>query len=91
MKRELIVKTCSLAGTSDLTIMAPIRQGLVPSLDSVTYKSRVKRVLRALHAGRSAAHEGELIMCSVMRWNGWAASTRCASRCWNRRTRCCWR
>lgn len=61
MKRELIVKTCSLAGTSDLTIMAPIRQGLVPSLDSVTYKSRVKRVLRALHAGRSAAHEGELI------------------------------
>ena len=61
MKRELTIKTCSLAGTSDLTVVAPIRQGLVPSMDSVTYKSRVKRVLRMLHAGRSAAHESELI------------------------------
>ena len=57
MRREHIHKSASLAGASDLTIVAPIRQGLVPSLEAVTYKTRTLRVLRALHIGRSAAHE----------------------------------
>ena len=60
MRRELTIKTCSLAGTSDLTVVGPIRKGLVPSLDSMTYKTRVKRVLRTLHLLRSSAHESEL-------------------------------
>lgn len=60
MRRDIRSKTCSLGATSDLTIVAPIRPGLVPALDTVTYKSRVKRVLRALHLGRAAAHEYDL-------------------------------
>lgn len=61
MRRETSSKTCSLGGASDLTVIAPIRKGLVSALEAVTYKSRVKRVLRTLHAGRSASHESELI------------------------------
>lgn len=60
MRRDITDKTCSLAGTSDLTVTARIKPGLVPSLDAVTYKTRVKRVLKALHLSRTLAHEGEL-------------------------------
>lgn len=60
MRRDLTIKTCTLQGTSDLTVIAPIRKGLIPSLDAITYKTRVKRVLRALHLARTTAHESEL-------------------------------
>ena len=61
MRRELIVKTRSLVGSSDLTLLAPIRIGLIPSLESVTYKTRIKRVLRTLNAGRTSSHEYSLL------------------------------
>ena len=61
MRTELIVNTKSLGGTSDLTLLAPIRKGLVPSLESVTYKTRVKRLLKALNVGRSSSHEYALL------------------------------
>lgn len=57
MRRETTIKGASFTGTSDLTIVAPIRKGFVPALDAVTYKTRVKRVLKALHLGRQTAHE----------------------------------
>ncbi|MFV0281405.1 MAG: hypothetical protein ACK5JM_11700 [Rhodoblastus sp.] len=60
MRRDLTVKTGTLAGTSDFRVLAKIKKGFVPALDAVTYKTRVKRVLRALHMGRSNAHEHEL-------------------------------
>ena len=60
MRRDLTIKSGNLAGTSDFRVVAPIKKGLVPSLDTVTYKTRVKRVLRALHAGRVAGFEYEL-------------------------------
>jgi Dyp-type peroxidase family len=60
MRRELSIKSGNLAGTSDFRVLAPIKQGFVPALDAMTYKSRVKRVLRTLHVGRSGAHEYEL-------------------------------
>lgn len=60
MRPELKTKTTSLAGASDLTIVATIKKGFIPSLDAVTYKTRVKRVLKALHLGRSTAHEYDL-------------------------------
>lgn len=60
MQRDLIRKTGSLAGTSEFTVLAPIKAGLVPALEAVSYKSRVKRVLRTLHLGRTGAHEHEL-------------------------------
>ncbi len=61
MRTELIVNTKSLGGTSDLTLLAPIREGFVPSLESVTYKTRVKRLLKALNVGRSSSHEYALL------------------------------
>ena len=60
MRRDLLIKSAGLAGTSDFRVLAPIKNGLVPSLDTVTYKTRVKRVLRTLHAGRTGGFEYEL-------------------------------
>ncbi|MEO8654582.1 MAG: hypothetical protein ABI409_10710, partial [Ramlibacter sp.] len=57
MQRDLIVKGRSLGGTSDLTLLAPIKPGFVESLESVTHKTRVKRVLETLHSARMASHE----------------------------------
>ncbi len=53
----LNTKSKSLAGLTDLTVMAPIRPGLVPSLDSITYKSRLRRLMEVLQALRQASHE----------------------------------
>ena len=60
MRTDLVQKTGSLAGTSEFLVAAPIKRGLVPSLEAVSYTTRVKRVLRALHLGRTGAHEYEL-------------------------------
>jgi len=60
VQRELVPATRSLGGSSDLTLLAPIRPGFVPSLESVTYKTRVRRTLDALHAARQSAHEHAL-------------------------------
>ena len=57
MQRDLIVKARSLGGSSDLTILAPVRPGLVDSLDTITFKTRVKRVLDVLHGARQSSHE----------------------------------
>src|SRR5882672_6961793 len=57
MQRDLVVKSRNVGKSSDLTLLAPLRSGLVSSLDAVTYKSRVKRLLRALHSGRTRSHE----------------------------------
>ncbi|HJV70331.1 hypothetical protein [Ideonella sp.] len=62
MRKELIVKSRSLVGTSDLTLLAPICPGLVPgSLEAVTYKTRIKRLLEALSVGRATSHEFALL------------------------------
>jgi Dyp-type peroxidase family len=61
MRRELIVKTRSLAGSSDVTLLAPIKPGLIPSLESVTYTTRARRVLGALTTGRTSTHESSLL------------------------------
>lgn len=61
VRRDLIVKTKSLAGTSDLTLLAPIKPGLVPALDAVSYKTRVKRLLRTLSMARTSSHEFALL------------------------------
>src|SRR6185436_8852033 len=60
-RRDLIVKTRGMGGASDLTLLAPIKPGLIPSLESVTYKTRVKRLLTALNTGRASAHEYSLL------------------------------
>lgn len=50
-------KSRSIAGASDLTVMAPIRRGLVPSLESITYKTRLRRLMEVLQLLRQASHE----------------------------------
>lgn len=54
---ELNTKSKSLGGLSDLTVIAPIKKGLAPSLESITYKTRVKRLLQALQTLRESSHE----------------------------------
>lgn len=61
MRKTQKFKDANLGGTSDLTVIAPIKPGFVPALDAVTYKTRVKRVLKTLHAGRAASHEVDLV------------------------------
>lgn len=57
MQRDVIVKGRTLGGSSDLTLLATIKPGFVESLESVTYKTRTKRVLETLHGARMASHE----------------------------------
>ncbi len=57
MQREYVYKGRTLGTSSDLTLLAPLKAGLVDSLESVTYKTRTRRVLEALHGARGAAHE----------------------------------
>lgn len=70
MQRDLFVKGRGLGGSSDLTLLAPVKPGFVESLESVTYKTRIKKVLDVLHAARSASHEhaaAQLLSDSVER------------------------
>ena len=57
MHIELNIKSKTLGGLSDLTVLAPIKKGFAPSLDSITYKTRVKRLLEALQLLRESSHE----------------------------------
>lgn len=57
MHKDFKLATPTLAGSTELVVVAPIKPGFVPSLDSITYKTRVKLLLAALHAGRKSAHE----------------------------------
>lgn len=57
MQRDIVVKSRGLGGSADLTLLAPIKPGFIESLESVTYKTRIKRVLETLHGGRTMAHE----------------------------------
>jgi Dyp-type peroxidase family len=57
LRADLIVKSKSLTGSSDLTLLAPLKRGLVPSLDALTYKTRTQRLLQLLNGGRTSSHE----------------------------------
>jgi len=61
VQREFETRTPSLAASTELLVMAPIKPGFVPTLDTITYKSRVKLLLKMLHAGRQSQHEYRLL------------------------------
>ena len=70
MQRDLVVKGRTLGGSADLTLLAPIKAGFVDSLESVTYKTRIKRVLESLHGARMVSyeqHEARLLSDSIER------------------------
>jgi Dyp-type peroxidase family len=52
-------KSKSLLGVSDLTLAATIKRGLIPALDSRTYETRVRLLLRTLNALRVSSQEAE--------------------------------
>ena len=60
MHKDLTIATPSVAGSTELIVLAPIKRGLVPTLESMTYKTRAKLLLKALHSGRKNAHEVQL-------------------------------
>lgn len=57
MRPTPVFESRSLGFTSDLSLLAPIRPGLVPAPESVTYATRARRLLQLLHGGRTRAHE----------------------------------
>jgi hypothetical protein len=57
VQKDLVVKGRNLGGSSDLTLLAPIKPGFIPALESVSYKTRIKRVLETLHGARQSSHE----------------------------------
>ncbi|MCA6118796.1 Dyp-type peroxidase [Bradyrhizobium sp. WSM 1738] len=52
-------KSKSLLGVSDLTLAATIRPGLIPALDSRSYESRLRLLLKTLNALRVSSLEAE--------------------------------
>lgn len=60
MRADLLIKGRSLTGTSDLTLFAPLKRGLVPSLEAMSYKTRTARLLKLLQGGRVSLHEHAL-------------------------------
>lgn len=54
------VKGQSLAGVTNLALMAPVHERMVPGEESIAYVERLRRLLDALHASRRNQREAEL-------------------------------
>jgi Dyp-type peroxidase family len=59
MQIDLLNKSKSLLGVSDLTLVATIKSGLIPALDSRSYETRVRLLLRTLNTLRISSLEAE--------------------------------
>ncbi|UPK04510.1 Dyp-type peroxidase domain-containing protein [Bradyrhizobium sp. 170] len=59
MQIDLQSKSKSLLGVSDLTLVATIKSGLIPALDSRSYDTRVRTLLRTLNTLRISSLEAE--------------------------------
>ena len=57
MTTQTISKSSALIGANDLTLIAPIKQGLIPAPDARTYTTRLKVLLRTLNAARISSKE----------------------------------
>jgi len=59
MRVDVPNKSRSLMGVSDLTLTAPIKRGLIASLDSRSYESRLRLLFRTLNTLRVSSREAE--------------------------------
>ena len=59
MQIDVQTKSRSLLGVSDLTVVAPIKRGLLPALDSRSYVSRARLLMRTLNTLRISSREAE--------------------------------
>lgn len=50
MRTPVPAKSRSVLGATELTLLAPLKRGLIPALDSRSYESRATLVLAVLHA-----------------------------------------
>jgi deferrochelatase/peroxidase EfeB len=59
MQTEVPAKSRSLLGVTDLTLLAPIKRGLIPALDARSHESRLRLLFKTLGALRSSSLEAE--------------------------------
>jgi Dyp-type peroxidase family len=59
MQTDIQNPSKSLLGVTDLTLVAPIRRGLIPALDSRSYESRLRLLLKTLNTLRISSLEAE--------------------------------
>ena len=59
MQTDVQTKSRSLLGISDLTLVAPIKRGLIPALDARSYTSRARLLMRTLNALRISSREAD--------------------------------
>lgn len=57
MSMDAQIKSRTLLGVTDLTLVAKIKQGLIPALDSRSYVTRLRLLLKTLSAFRSSQLE----------------------------------
>lgn len=55
------ITTKRLQGISDLTLVATIKQGLIRTLDTRSYATRLRAVLKTLHMLRRSSREHSLV------------------------------
>jgi hypothetical protein len=53
-------RSTGLAGVTNLSVLAPLRSGMVPSFEPVSYVGRLRKVLDALQASRQNLRQSEL-------------------------------
>jgi Dyp-type peroxidase family len=58
--RTEVRKTRHLQGISDLTLLAPLKTGLIDALDARTYESRARTLMKSLHSLRVTSREYSL-------------------------------
>src|SRR6476660_1170025 len=49
------------AGISNLSVMAPVRAGMVAGFEPISYLGRLRKVLDALHTSRQNLRESEML------------------------------
>jgi Dyp-type peroxidase family len=54
-------RSTGLAGLTNLSVLAPLRPGMVPGLEPISYVGRLRKVLEALQSARQNLRESELL------------------------------
>ncbi len=60
MNDKVRTRSTGLAGVTNLSVLAPLRTGMVPGIEPISYVGRLRKVLDALHAARQNLRESEL-------------------------------
>jgi Dyp-type peroxidase family len=61
MNDKVRTRSTGLAGVTNLSVLAPLRNEMVPGIEPMSYVGRLRKVLLALHASRKNVRESELL------------------------------